>query len=126
MSINTITLEGRAGADAEMRYFDSGNSVTSFNMAFDEFYKGEKKTNWIKVVIFGGEKTAKFAEYAVQHIKKGSLVWVHGELKQEEWTDKDDVVQKRFYILCRQLGLAVREIDRAYKVPAQTEDDIPF
>lgn len=80
-----LTIIGRAGADAEMRYLDNGNPVTSFSVAVDRSYNdknGElvKRTIWYRVSVFG-----KFAE-TCQNIKKGERVFVVGVLTPDGGT----------------------------------------
>ena len=87
--MNTVNLIGRFGKENELRYTATGKAVLSNTLAVSSNY-GEG-TNWIDVTIWGkpGEATAKYT-------KKGSLVGVTGELKQESWEKEG---QKRSKII---------------------------
>lgn len=77
-----LTIIGKAGKDAEMRYLPNGTGVTSFSVAVDRSYKkdGEtvRRTIWYRVSVFG-----KFAE-TCQQIKKGERILVVGNLTPDE------------------------------------------
>lgn len=104
-SVNKVTLVGRVGADPEIRRMQSGDSVVNLRMATSETWRdkqsGERreKTEWHSVVIFN-EGIAKVAE---AYVKKGSRVYIEGQLQTREWQDKDgnkrystEVVLQRF------------------------------
>lgn len=83
------TLLGRVGADAEMRYTQSGTAVTSFSVAIDNSYKdksGNKVDNtmWYRVTCWG-----KLAEVVSEYVVKGMTVLAEGEMTQPNvWQDK--------------------------------------
>ncbi len=82
--INRVVLLGRAGADAELKHTPSGTAVTTISLATSK-KKGQSEewvSTWHKVVIWG-----KRAESLAPRIKKGSVVFVQGELNTREWTD---------------------------------------
>ncbi len=104
-SVNKVILIGNLGRDPEVRRMNSGESVVSLNLATTESWRdkssGERKdrTEWHRVVIFN-ENLGKVAE---QYLKKGSKVYVEGQLQTRKWTDKDgaekyttEVVLQRF------------------------------
>lgn len=94
-SLNKVTLIGNLGRDPETRYMPSGDAITNITIATSDTWKdkttGEKKENleWHRIVFFG-----KLAEIAGQYLKKGSLVYVEGNLRTRKWQDKDG--QDRF------------------------------
>lgn len=92
-SVNKVILVGNLGKDPEVRRMNSGEAVVSFSLATSENWKdkatGERKekTEWHKVVIFN-EPLAKVAE---QYLKKGSKVYVEGQLQTRKWQDQSGV-----------------------------------
>jgi single-strand DNA-binding protein len=90
-SVNKVILVGNLGKDPEVRHTQDGKPIVSFSLATTESWRdkgsGERKekTEWHRVVIFN-ENIAKVAE---QYLKKGSSVYVEGQLQTRKWTDKD-------------------------------------
>lgn len=81
--INHIILVGRAGRDAEIRYFESGKVVSTFSIAVNRPMK-DGQTDWFDIEIWG-----KQAEIAGEYVKKGSLIGIEGRLRWDTWTSKD-------------------------------------
>jgi single-strand DNA-binding protein len=92
-SVNKVILVGNLGKDPETRRMGNGDPVVSLRIATSESWRdkqsGERKekTEWHSVVIFN-ENLAKVAE---QYLKKGSKIYVEGQLQTREWQDKDGV-----------------------------------
>jgi len=89
MSLNKVMLIGRLGQDPEVKTTQSGIQVASASIACSEKFKdknGQKqeKTEWINLVFWN-----KQAELAGQYLQKGSQVYIEGQIKTDEWTDKD-------------------------------------
>ena len=104
-SVNKVILVGNLGKDPEVRRLNSGDQVVNFTLATSENWRdknsGERKekTEWHNVVIFN-ENLGKVVE---QYCKKGSKVYVEGQLQTRKWQDKDgndryttEVVLQRF------------------------------
>ncbi len=104
-SVNKVILVGNLGRDPETRRFPSGDSVVSFSLATTESWRdkatGERKdrTEWHNISIFN-ENLGKVVE---QYCKKGSKVYLEGQLQTREFTDKEghqrkttDVVLTKF------------------------------
>jgi len=104
-SINKVILVGNLGKDPESRTFQNGGKVVSFSVATSENWKdrnsGERKekTEWHNVSIFS-EGLARVAE---QYLKKGSKVYLEGQLETRKWQDQSgndrystDVVLRNF------------------------------
>src|SRR4028118_406175 len=95
-SVNKVILVGNLGRDPEVRRLNSGEPVVNLRIATSETWKdkgtGERKekTEWHSVVIFN-ENLAKVAE---QYLKKGSKVYVEGQLQTRQWEDQSG--QKRY------------------------------
>lgn len=91
-SLNKVTLIGNLGIDPEIRNLNSGNSVANFSLATSESWKdkttGEKKevTQWHRVVVWNDGLIGVIEKY----VKKGSKVYVEGELQTRKW-EKDGV-----------------------------------
>jgi single-strand DNA-binding protein len=90
-SVNKVILVGNLGRDPEVRRTSAGDPVVSFSVATSESWRdkasGERKerTEWHNVVIFN-ENLGKIAE---QYCKKGSKVYLEGQLQTREYTDRD-------------------------------------
>ncbi|MEK4034240.1 single-stranded DNA-binding protein [Methylocystis sp. IM3] len=90
-SVNKVILIGRVGRDPETRTFQSGDRVVSFSLATSEIWKdrnsGERKerVEWHSIQIHN-ERIGKVAE---QYVKKGSNIYIEGQLQTREYTDKD-------------------------------------
>ena len=89
-SVNKVTLLGRLGADPETRNFANGGKVCNMRIATSETWKekstGERKerTEWHSVAIFS-EPLARIAE---QYLRKGSKVYLEGQLETRKYQDK--------------------------------------
>ena len=90
-SVNKVILVGNLGKDPEVRRMTSGEPVVSFSVATSETWRdkssGERKekTEWHRVVIFNKN----LADVAEKYLRKGSKVYVEGQLQTRKWTDKD-------------------------------------
>jgi single-strand DNA-binding protein len=89
-SVNKVILVGNLGADPEVRRLNSGDPVVNLRIATSESWRdkqsGERreKTEWHNVVIFN-ENLAKVAE---QYLRKGSKVYIEGQLQTRQWEDQ--------------------------------------
>ena len=92
-SVNKVILLGNLGKDPEVRHTQDGKPIVNLSIATSDSWRdknsGERKekTEWHRVVIFS-EGLAKVAE---QYLKKGSTVYIEGQLQTRKWTDKDGV-----------------------------------
>jgi single-strand DNA-binding protein len=92
-SINKVILVGNLGNDPDVRTMQSGSKVCNLSIATSESWKdrntGERKerTEWHRVVIFN-EPIAKVAE---NYLRKGSKVYLEGQLETRKWTDQSGV-----------------------------------
>ncbi len=89
-SVNKVILVGNLGRDPEVRSFPNGGKVCNLRIATSENWRdkqsGERKerTEWHSVAIFN-ENLARIAE---QYLKKGSTVYIEGQLETRKWTDQ--------------------------------------
>ncbi|WP_230534665.1 single-stranded DNA-binding protein [Microvirga roseola] len=92
-SVNKVILVGNLGRDPEVRRLGNGEPVVNLRIATSESWKdknsGERKekTEWHSVVIFN-ENLGRVAE---QYLKKGSKVYIEGQLQTRKWTDQSGV-----------------------------------
>ena len=90
-SLNKVMLIGNLGRDPEVRRLGSGEPVVNFSIATGESWRdkntGERRerTEWHNIVIFN-ENLAKVAE---QYLRKGSKVYIEGQIQTREFQDKD-------------------------------------
>ena len=88
--INKVTLIGHLGKDPEVRYIDKDRVVANLTLATNERYNDRngnrvETTEWHNLEMWDG-----LAKVAEKYLKKGSLVYVEGKLKTEEW-EKDGI-----------------------------------
>ena len=93
--VNKVILVGNLGNDPEIRYMPSGGAVANITIATSESWRdkntGEQreKTEWHRVALFG-----KLAEVAGEYLRKGSQVYIEGQLQTRKWQDQSG--QDRF------------------------------
>ena len=87
--VNKVILVGNLGNDPEIRYMPNGGAVANITIATSESWRdkatGEQreKTEWHRVALFG-----KLAEVAGEYLRKGSLVYIEGQLQSRKWQDQ--------------------------------------
>jgi single-strand DNA-binding protein len=92
-SVNKVILVGNLGRDPEVRRTNNGDPIVNLRIATSETWKdkatGERKekTEWHSVVIFN-ENLGRVAE---QYLKKGSKVYIEGQLQTRKWTDQQGI-----------------------------------
>lgn len=88
--VNKVILVGNLGNDPEVRYLPSGGAVANLTIATSESWRdkatGEQreKTEWHRVSLFG-----KLAEVAKEYLRKGSQVYIEGQLQTRKWQDQN-------------------------------------
>ncbi|MFP1742901.1 single-stranded DNA-binding protein [Lonsdalea quercina] len=88
--VNKVILVGFLGQDPEIRYLPAGGAVATLSLATSEAWRdkqsGEQKekTEWHRVVLFG-----KLAEIAGEYLRKGSQVYIEGQLQTRKWQDQN-------------------------------------
>ena len=101
--MNTATLVGRVGRDAEIRYFESGKVKAQFSIAvirWDSKTKSEV-ADWFNIDVWD-----KLAEFAGEYIKKGMQVVVDGRISTNKWTDKATGNEREsFFIIANNIRL---------------------
>lgn len=88
-SVNKVILVGNLGRDPEVRFGSDGSKIVTFPIATSESWKdkasGERKdkTEWHRVVVFND----RLADVIEKYAKKGSKVYLEGQLQTRKWTD---------------------------------------
>jgi len=100
--MNTATIVGRAGQDAEIKYFESGKVKTTFSLAVNRFDSKTKTEvpDWFNIEVWD-----KQAEFAGEYVKKGRQVAVDGRISISKWTDQTGEERERFLIVANQIRL---------------------
>lgn len=103
-SVNKVILVGNLGRDPEVRSFPNGGKVVNLRIATSENWRdkqtGERKerTEWHSVAIFN-EALGKIAE---QYLRKGSTVYIEGQLETRKWQDQSGADRYSTEIVLRQ------------------------
>ena len=104
-SVNKVTLIGNLGRDPEVRTMQNGGKLCNMSVATSERWRDknsgdmQEKTEWHRVVIFD----EKLVDVAERYLRKGSKVYLEGQLQTRKWTDQSgqekystEVVLQRF------------------------------
>ena len=90
-SVNKVIILGNLGRDPEIRSMQSGSKMASFSIATSKRWKDKstqeqkEKTSWHNIVVFGDG----LVDIVEKYVKKGSKLYVEGELQTRKWQDKD-------------------------------------
>lgn len=132
-SLNKVLLIGNLGSDPELRFTPSGAAVCNFSLATNKRYtdrNGDKKeeTQWHRIVLW-----QKLAETASQFLKKGSCVYIEGELQTRSWETDDgekkyvtEVVGRNMQFMDRATGEGGVNGKGSSSPPPPNDDDLPF
>ncbi len=105
-SVNKVILIGNLGQDPEVKYMPSGGAVTNISIATTENWKdkasGEKKekTEWHRVVFFN-----RLAEIVGEYLRKGSQVYIEGQLRTNKWQDQSGADRYSTEIVAREMTM---------------------
>ena len=137
-SINKVILLGNLGADPEIRYTAGGDAVATVSVAtsssWNDKQSGEKreKTEWHRVVFF-----RRLAEIVGEYLKKGSSIYVEGQLQTNSYEDKNtgerkfstQIVAREMQMLGSRNNMDVQQ-DNPQEMQSQEppafDDEIPF
>ena len=114
-SVNKVILVGNLGADPEVRRTQDGRPIVNLRVATSESWRdkatGERKekTEWHRVVIFS-EGLAKVAE---QYLKKGSKVYLEGQLQTRKWQDQQGQDRYSTEVVLQGFNSQLTMLDRA-------------
>ena len=126
--MNSITIAGGLGRDAELKYLNNGDPICNFSVADSQ--GRDKGTIWWNCTLFG-----KRGEALAQYLTKGQSVTVVGSITEREWTDKSDTKRKSMDVRVSEISLQggrkdaePQEESRAAPAPAPVDDidELPF
>jgi len=92
-SVNKVILVGSLGRDPEVRFTNDGSKIVNMSIATRESWKDRQtsekreRTEWHRVVVFND----RLADLAEQYLRKGSQVYLEGQLQTRKWTDQSGV-----------------------------------
>lgn len=141
-SLNKVMLIGNLGRDPEIRQTQDGFKIASFSIATSEYWKdkvtGERKdkSEWHRIVVMNERIT----DVVEKYVKKGTKVFVEGQLQTRKWTDKEGQERYTTEVL---IGRFKGELtlldsrgssDNSYadnnsdipSIPDGIDDDVPF
>ena len=108
MNLNKVFILGNLTRDPELRQTTTGQSVCSFGVATNSFFKdksgqNQKRAEFHNVVVWGRQ-----AEIANQFLKKGSSILVEGRLQTRSWQDKQGQTHKTVEIISERIQFGPR------------------
>jgi single-strand DNA-binding protein len=112
-SVNKVILVGNLGRDPEVRSMQDGRSMVNMSVATSDTWRdrqtGERKerTEWHRVVIFN----EKLAEVAQKFVRKGSKIYVEGQLATRKWTDQSGQERYTTEVVIPRFGGALTMLD---------------
>mgnify|MGYP006255126751 CR=1 FL=1 len=87
--INMVIIMGNVGVEPEVRYTPSGSAVTNLSIATSESWKDkqsgemQERTEWHRIVFYN-----KLAEIVGQYVRKGSKLYIKGNIRTRKWQDQ--------------------------------------
>ncbi len=127
--MNTITIAGNLGRDAELRHTSNGDAVLQFSVADNQ--GRDKQTIWWRCSLWG-----KRAEALAQYLTKGQQVTVAGTVSEREWTDREGNPRKSMEVRVNEIALQGGRREEPSERPApqraqqpvsdDLDQDIPF
>ncbi len=112
-SVNKVILIGRLGNDPEVRKSQDDNSIVTLSLATSESWKdrstGERreKTEWHRVVIFSNG----LAKIAEKFLKKGSKIYIEGQIQTRKYTDQAGVEKYTTEIVLNNFNSSLTMLD---------------
>ncbi len=125
-SINKVTLLGNLGADPKVSNTQSGAKIVNLNIATTDSWKdratGERKerTEWHRVVIFNPQ----LADIAERYLRKGSKVYLEGQLQTRKWEDNTGAERYTTEIVLQNFNGNLVLLDGRGDAPAAGGDDV--
>ena len=110
--VNKVILVGNLGQDPESKSFSNGGEVVNLRIATTENYKDregnrQEKTQWHSVAIFN-ENVGRIAK---QYLKKGSKVYLEGQLETRKWQDNNGADRYQTEVVLRQFNAQLVLLD---------------
>lgn len=116
--MNSVNLLGRIGQKPELKTLESGNSVTSFNLAV----KNRDKTNWIRITAWN-----KTAEVLTKYTNKGDMIGVTGRLDVRDY-EVDGMKRTAYEVIAEQIHFCGNKSQESttQSVEEDNDMDLPF
>lgn len=136
-SVNKVILLGNVGKDPEIRSFQNGSELAQFSLATTDGYKNKKTGEWVSNTEWHYIKVynENLVNFVKKFVKKGSKVYVEGQIKTEVFTDAQGKERKSTHILLSKFKGDIKILDKKEegekKELAQGsydnfQDEIPF
>ncbi|KQN93863.1 single-stranded DNA-binding protein [Sphingomonas sp. Leaf231] len=122
-SVNKVILVGNLGRDPESRSFQNGGGVVNFSIATSERWKdrssGEQKerTEWHSIVVLNEG----LQKVAMEYLRKGSKVYVEGQLRTRKWTDQKNVERYSTEVVLGVFNSALTLLDKRESDPGRSD-----
>jgi single-strand DNA-binding protein len=129
--VNEVTLIGTVGSDAKITKLPSGDPCMSFCVATNSSWKNKNTDEWVthtewhNIVVFNKS----LVDRNENKIKKGSPVYVKGEITTNPWTDKNGIHKDSAQIVLKSFKGELILLEKPVKKEAsssQTDNDVPF
>ena len=120
--VNKVILVGNLGNDPEIRYMPNGGAVANITIATSESWRdkatGEQreKTEWHRVSLFG-----KLAEVAGEYLRKGSQVYIEGQLQTRKWQDQQGQDRYTTEVVVQGFNGVMQMLGGQQQAPAQQQ-----
>jgi single-strand DNA-binding protein len=118
----TIILRGFLGATPEQRQTKSGQTVTNLNLAIDQSFGDNDRTEWVRVVIWNQQQ----GDAAMNYLSKGDLIECHAStFRVSAWASQDGSIRGQLEVNARQIDYIITKRN-PNEPPAQKDEQIPF
>lgn len=102
--LNCVTLMGRLTADPVLKVTPAGKDVCSFSIAVDKTVKGERKADFIPIVVWGSS-----AKFVCDYFRKGSMIAIQGSIQTGTYTDNEGYKRNTFEVRAKEVSFCERK-----------------
>ena len=127
--LNSFVGIGRLTRDPELRYTPSGKAVCKFGLAINRNYKNQEGNNVEDTLFINVSSWGRQAEHCSQFLKKGKRVAINGELRSNNWQDREGNKRVTYEINARSVQFLdyLKDMDNSsedeYRKRKQIQDD---
>ena len=125
--LNNFTGIGRLTRDPELRYTPAGKGVCKFGIAINRTYKNQEGNNVDETLFINVTTWGKQAENCSQYLKKGRRVAINGEIRSNNWQDKDGNKRVSYEINARTVQFLdlIKDVDFSKEgYPSESEEAV--
>ena len=124
MSLNKVQLIGNVGKDPEIRSTQDGREIANFSMATNQTWKNKdgtkgEKVEYHRIVVFSQGLVGIIKNY----VKKGSKLYIEGQLQTRKWTDKDGVEKYTTEVVLQNYNSTLQMLDSKGKDSNENSND---